>query len=249
MMSVRPPYNLFRVAAESVALMTPHMKRITVDGSCLSPFRAGLPAQWLKVFAPTGDGRITTGRAYTVRRFDPLSKKLDLDFVLHGDNGAVSAWAARVRAGDTFEISGVHPRGGFPIEPSTARYLLFGDETALPAIAGILEALPARARADVIVEVADADEEQTIESAAMVEFTWLRRRTDANAASSGLEDAAKAIERPDENTVVWIAAESSVVKSLRRRALSDWGVDRKHLHAAGYWRRGESNHKDEESSD
>src|SRR5271155_4595161 len=87
-----PPYRLFRVNTERVQLVTPHMKRITIDGSCLPAFRAGLPAQWLKVFVPTGDEQNVPGRAYTVRRFDPVSKKLDLDFVLHGGNGPVSAW-------------------------------------------------------------------------------------------------------------------------------------------------------------
>ena len=248
-MSARPPYSLFRVTAEQVALVTPHMKRITIDGSCLPAFRGGLPAQWLKAFVPAGEGRTTAGLAYTVRRFEPASKKLDLDFVLHGDNGPVSAWAARVKAGDAFEISATHPRSGFPIEPSNERYLLFGDETALPAIGGILEALPAHARADAFVEVDDAGEEHTIESAASVNLTWLHRKTGGNGAPRSLESAAKAVARPDENTAVWIAAESSIVKTLRKHALLELGIDRQHLHAAGYWKRGESDHKDEEGFD
>jgi NADPH-dependent ferric siderophore reductase len=242
----RPSYSLFRVTAERVELVTPHVKRITIDGSCLPPFRAGLPAQWLKVFVPTGDGQAIPGRAYTVRRFDPVSKKLDLAF-LHGDNGPVSAWAARVKPGESFEISATHPRSGFAIQNATEHYLLFGDETALPAIGGILEALPAHARADVFVEIDDAGEEQIIETAATVHLTWLHRKADGHAVARSLVEAAKALGRPDENTVVWIAAEASIVKSLRTHALLGWGVDRKRLHAAGYWKRGESNHKDEES--
>jgi NADPH-dependent ferric siderophore reductase len=172
----RPPYSLFRVTAERVELVTPHMKRITIDGSCLPAFRAGLPAQWLKVFVPAGDGPAVPGRAYTIRRSDPASKKLDLEFVLHGDNGPVSAWVARVKPGESFEISAAHPRSGFAFQSSTERYLLFGDETALPAIGGILEALPAHTRADVFVEVDDIGEEQTIETAVAVNLTWLHRR-------------------------------------------------------------------------
>lgn len=248
-MSVRPPHSLFQVTAEQVALVTPHMKRITIDGSCLSAFRVGLPAQWLKVFAPAADGQTISGRAYTVRRFDPVSKKLDLDFVLHGDNGPVSAWAARVKVGDAFEISATHPHSGFPIEPSTTRYLLFGDETALPAIGGILEALPAHARADVCVEVDDASEEQTIESVAAVRLTWLHRKSSGKAVSGGLESAAKAFGRPGDDTEIWLAAESPIVKAIRKYALLEWGVDRKRLHAAGYWKRGESDHRDEEGFD
>jgi NADPH-dependent ferric siderophore reductase len=249
MSTPRLPYILFRVIVERTELVTPHMKRITIDGSCLSEFRVGLPAQWLEVFVPAGEGRTTTGRAYTVRRFDPVSKKLDLDFVLHGDNGPVSAWAARVRAGDAFEISATHPRSGFPIEPSTTRYLLFGDESALPAIGGILEAPPAHARADVFVEVDDADEEQAIETAATVNLRWLHRESGGRDTPISLKDAAKTMGRPDEDTVLWIAAESSIVKSLRKHALTEWEIDRRRLHAAGYWKRGESDHRDDESLD
>jgi NADPH-dependent ferric siderophore reductase len=243
----RPPYSLFRVTAEHVELMTPQMKRITVDGSCLPAFRAGLPAQWLKVFAPVGDGRPATGRAYTVRRFDPVSKRLELDFVLHGDDGAVSAWAARVKPGDCFEISATHPRSGFAVQNATERYVLFGDETALPAMAGILEALPAHARAEVFVEVDDAGDEQAIDTAAAVNFTWMHRKGDGRGASGGLLEAARTLGRPDEDTVIWIAAESSIVSSLRRHASLEWGAGRSRLHAAGYWKRGESDHKDEQA--
>jgi NADPH-dependent ferric siderophore reductase len=52
----RPPYGLFRVTAAHVERVAPHMKRITIDGSRLSAFRVGLPAQWLKVFVPGGEG-------------------------------------------------------------------------------------------------------------------------------------------------------------------------------------------------
>lgn len=242
----RPPYPLFQVAVERVELITPHMKRITVDGRCLPDFRFGLPAQWLKVFVPLSDGQHTAGRAYTVRCFDPVSQKLDIDFVLHGDNGPISTWAGRARPGDPFEISAVHPRSGFAIQPSTERYLLLGDETALPAIGGILESLPGHARAEVFVEVADAAEEQTFQSAAAVNLTWLHRKESGTQVSGSLEEAARAVGWPDENTVIWVAAESSVVKSIREHALAVWGVDRKALHAAGYWKCGESDHRDEE---
>jgi NADPH-dependent ferric siderophore reductase len=244
--AARPPYNLFPVMAERVELVTPHMKRITVDGSCLSDYRVGLPGQWLKVFVPAAKGQIAGGRAYTVRRFDPATKKLDLDFVLHGDNGPASAWAARAKVGDLFEISMTHPRSGFPIDPLVERYLLFGDETALPAIGAILEALPASAKADVFVEVADAREEQAIQSLATTNLSWLHRVAGRDRAPAGLDDAAKSLPTPEGTTAIWVAAEASIVQVIRKHALVVWGVERKRLHAAGYWKRGEVDHRDEE---
>lgn len=241
----RPPYRLFPSTVEHVELVTPRMKRVTIDGSCLAAFRVGLPAQWLKVFVPAPDGQSAAGRAYTVRRFDPVSKRLELDFVLHGDSGPASAWAARAQVGDQIEISAVHPRSGFSIDPSTEHYLLFGDETALPAIGGILEALPHHAHADVFVEVIDAAEEQSIQTTAAVSLTWLHRKQGGNPVHGGLEKIARTIARPGENTAIWVAAESSAVMSIREHVLATWRIDRKRLHAAGYWKRGEADHRDE----
>ena len=239
-----PSRMLFDVAAGQVRLVTPHMKRIRIDASALPPLLPGLPAQWLKVFVPGA----ASGRAYTVRHFDARTNEMDLDFVLHGDDGLVSAWAARVEPGDAFKVSATHPRGGFFIQPAATRYLLIGDETALPAIGAILERLPAHACADVLVEVAHPGDEQEIDSAAKVDLTWLHREAKPGEAVRTLESAARAIRPPDGDTVVWIAAESSIVKITRQLALNDWGIARSHLHAAGYWKQGEPDHRDVEAA-
>ena len=242
----RPSRALFPVTVEQTTLVTPHMKRIAVDGTGLSPYRGHLPAQFIKVFVPTKEGRAEKGRAYTVRRFHEASKRLELDFVLHGDDGVVSAWAASACAGDTFEISGVHPRSGLSIEPATTSYLLAGDETALPAIGAILEALPQHARADVLVEVADEHEEQELDSRAAVDVTWVHRGRGGNGPAP-LVAAVRASSRPDPGTLVWVAGESSTVRAIREQVTSEWGIGRERLHAVAYWKRGESNHKDDDA--
>lgn len=249
MSTERPPYQLFPVKAEHVHLVTPHMKRITVDGSSLADFRNSLPAQWLKVFVPFRDGERQSGRAYTIRHFDRATKKLVLDFVLHGDNGPISAWASRAEIGDAFHISAPHPRSGFAVVPTTEDYLLFGDETALPAIGGILEAVPAKARARVFVEVADAREEQELASAASLTVTWLHRETRTAGSRSRLEEAARNIDLlPLGAGEIWVAAESAEVSAIRNHMLKERCVDRKILHAVGYWKRGEADHRDDEAS-
>ncbi len=220
----RPPCSLFDVVAEQVVLVTPHTKRITVDGSCLSPFRDDLPTQWLKVLVQ-GDQHWARLHGSALRSG---VEEAGLDFVLHGDDGPASA--ARVKPGNSIKISGTHPRGGFVIEQEAAHYLVFGDETALPAIAGILESLPANVRVDGFIEVADVSEEQTIESAASVNLIWLHRKSDAN---SRLVDAARGSTRSYQSTTSWIAAESTVVAALRKVVFSEWGFDRSRLHAAG----------------
>ena len=108
----RPQYRAVRVLRTT--LVTPHMMRITVGGEELEGFstqgvaghvRVLLPAPGqlepvLPVWGPNGPEYAEgvprpTSRAYTPRRWDPQSRELDIDFVLHGDNGPASAWAAR----------------------------------------------------------------------------------------------------------------------------------------------------------
>lgn len=247
MSSERAPYSLHSVVVKRSRLVTPHMKRLTIDGHCLPTLRPDLPAQWFKLFAPAQDGQRSIGRAYTVRRFDPVSGELDIDLFLHGDTGPISAWAERVQAGDHFEISDVHPRSGFVVERDTVNYLLFGDETALPAIGAIIEALPAHAKAQVFAEVANAGEEQVLGSSASVSIIWLHRDSAAPQAPMPLLNAAKTVNIPESGTTIWVAAESTQVSAIRKLLLKERGIDRTSLHAAGYWKRGEADHHDEEA--
>ena len=243
MLQTRPPYALHPVTVDRIQLLTPRMKRITIDGRGLSNLRPGLPAQWFKVFVPLGADRRSSGRAYTIRRFDQETGALDIDFALHGDDGPISAWAERAQVGDGFEISDVHPRSGFPIQPATSHYLLFGDATGLPAIGAILEALPAHAQAQVFVEVNDAGEEQPLISQAALALTWLHRMPPS---SMPLETAARATDMP-EHAAIWIAAESRQVAAIRRLVLKERGLDPDSLCATGYWKRGEADHRDEKA--
>lgn len=243
-----PPFRLHPVMVEKVQSVTPRLRRITINGRCLATtYREGLPAQWLKVFIPTDDNETDrVGRAYTIRRFDAATGALDMDFVLHGDAGPASNWAMQAKAGDRFEISDPHPRGGVRLEPHHTHYLMFGDETALPAIAGILEALPTTAHADVFVEIEDRAEEQRIESAATVNLQW--RCREGRGARSKLVEAVRAMPAPGSATLVFAAAESSIVQAVRRHAVDEWRVARGNLHAAGYWKHGDADHRDEEAT-
>lgn len=246
MSSESSPYQLHSVTVTRCQQLAPHMKRITIDGSCLSTLRPGLPAQWFKLFVPRANGQRSSGRAYTVRRFDRATHELDIDLFLHGDNGSVSAWAERAQVGDGFEISDVHPRSGFPIDPATEHYLLFGDETALPAIGAILEALPAHAKAQVFAEVANPAERQALTSPAALSVNWLFREDDAQASSMPLETAATALDVAEEAAVIWVAAESAQVAAIRR-LMKARSVNRTRLNATGYWKRGEADHRDEDA--
>ena len=85
------------------------------------------------------------GRRYTIRWWDPDARRLAIDFVVHGDVGYAGRWAVHATAGDRLQMLG--PSGGYSPDVDADWYLLAGDESAIPAIARSLEALPAGATA------------------------------------------------------------------------------------------------------
>jgi len=111
-------------------------------------------------------------RTYTVRAVRSGLGEVDIDIALHGRTGPASRWALDARVGDTIVIYGPNARHGGPyggvdfLPPDhTDAYLLAGDPTALPAIASILESLPAASRGIALLEVDHATDAQALGSA------------------------------------------------------------------------------------
>jgi len=243
------PYFREMTVVAATAL-TPRMRRVTLAGDVghfadgglhvrlLMP-PAGRPARWPVLSAegrltwPAGDDAVVA-RVYTVRRVDLARGTLDLDIVIHdGTDTPGSTWARQVQPG---AVVGLMGPGGGDLPPGR-RLLLAGDETALPAIARIVEALSARAQATVLIEVADAAEEQPLHSAAELDVRWLHRD-----AGDMLEAAVRGQVLPpdDPEGFVWIACEHAPARSLRNWLRREIGFARERQTVAAYWRRGAS---------
>lgn len=236
----RPPYPLHSVTIKRIEQISPHMKRITVDATDLTGLRTDLPAQWLKVFVPG-----SSGRAYTVRRFDAERQTLDIDLFLHGDNGAISAWATNAKLADCLEVSDVHPRSGFVIDPAIRDYLLIGDETALPAIGSIVQALAPNTAARVYIQLGDTRDKQILPSRAALSIKWLSGEAREGAESTLLDALVRGLDIASGLMAIWIAGESSQVATLRKILRRERGIEAGRVHAVGYWKRGEADHRDE----
>ncbi|MCE3544330.1 siderophore-interacting protein, partial [Escherichia coli] len=86
---------------------------------------------------PEGDDALIA-RVYTIRTIDIERGEVDIDMVVHpGNDTPGSTWALNAKPGG---IVGMTGPGGGSVEDA-GRYLLVGDETALPAIGRILETL------------------------------------------------------------------------------------------------------------
>jgi len=175
-------------------------------------------------------------RTYTVRSIDEAAGTMAIDFVVHGDEGIAGPWAARAQPGDRVSLSG--PGGQYEpsADPAVPR-LLLGDDSALPAIAAALEAMPAESKGLALIEVGDTDDEIELARPAGVEVRWLHRRTAAGEAVHGtvLVEAARALPRPDVLPEVFAHGERESIKGLRALLHDDWGIDRRALSLSAYW--------------
>ncbi len=238
--------------------LTPHVRRLTFGGPEMAGFGVGGPAEHMKIYFPwPGEERPVVpewgsrpvdgaprpiSRTYTPRRWRPEALELDIDFVTHGD-GPGSTWALSAEHGRLATLS--TPKSAYGIDPGISRYVLAGDDAAVPAIGTILEALPAHVLAEVYIEVDDANEEQRLDSAADVDVTWLHRGA-GRAAGSGrlIEETIRSLRLPDGDTRVFVACEASIMRDIRRHLLNERQTDRSQVYTHGYWKLGEANHPD-----
>ena len=231
--------------------LTPHMQRVVLGGEGLADFAAGactdhyvkllFPPPGVTYPEPFDPQRVRdelpreqwpVTRTYTVRQWDAEHRELTLDFVIHGDEGLAGPWAVRVRPGETVRFMG--PGGAYAPDPGADWHLLVGDESALPAIACALEALPRGARAYAFVEVSGPEEEQKIDSD--VDVVWLHRG--ARPQGEALVEAVRNLEFPEGRVHAFVHGEAHFVKQLRHLLRVERQVAREDLSISGYWRRG-----------
>jgi NADPH-dependent ferric siderophore reductase len=173
-------------------------------------------------------------RTYTVRTYDPDTREMAVDFVVHGDEGLAGPWAVRARPGEVVHFMG--PGGGYTPDPAADWHLLVGDESALPAIAAAVERLPAGVPAKVLVEVAGPQEEQKLAASPDTEVVWLHRGS--RPVGEALTAAVAALDFPAGRLHAFVHGEATFVRELRRQLRLERGIDRSQLSISGYWRRG-----------
>jgi len=232
--------------------LTPHMRRIVLGGQDLATFDVPHNAlgPYIKLLIPPNgiepewpslgsDGRLIwpaldrrpVMRTYSVRRFDKAARELHVDFVMHGDRGVASAWAARAKTGDRIGLWGP----GCITTQNIDWYLFAGDHTALPAIAFILENLPPTARGEAFIEIPDPSEKQRFCKPSGIGIRWLVH----DGATSALQEAVKAASWPEGSRVfVWAGAECATARSIRAHMRKKTGLDRRQMHILNHWRRG-----------
>lgn len=251
----RRPFPLCSGVAvvQRVQPLTPHMVRITLGGPDLGAFGVEEPGEIVTLLWPA-EGRALVlpqvgwrfppgvadaqhARNYTVRRFDADCAEIDVDFVLHGDHGRASRWAAAARPGHRVGFAG--PRVHWTSADDAGWTLLVADETGLPALSAIVETLPDGHPAVALVEIADAAERQPLVTRADLTLHWLLRDGEAIGTHPRLADAVRALDLPAPAAAsgrVWGAGEAGSMRLVRDHVRGDRGLPGAAVSVLGYWK-------------
>lgn len=220
-----------------------HMVRVFLGGPGFASFTPnGFTDAYVKLVFGTDDEPVL--RTYTVRSIDEERQEIALDFVVHGDDGVAGPWAAGVQPGEHVRLRG--PGGAFRPDPDADWYLLAGDESAVPAIAAALEALPESALGYAYIEVEADQDELTLVAPRGVHVQWLHRGEPAASARPGpggdgapLVAAVRNAQWLAGTPHVFVHGEAdTVMKGLRPYIRKERGVPADRASISGYWRRG-----------
>lgn len=254
----------FFTSVARVGALSPGVRRITFAGGDVNEIDWLSPDQFVYLLLPpAGATKLTIdrdftwegvrempvdqqprGAYYTVRHLRADEGELDIDVVLHGDDGPAGAWAARAVPGDVAALWG--PRTAWEPPAVTSTYLLVADDTAFPALGAILEHLSAVqpwATVHAIVELGDRRECQPLAELPGRHVRWLFRDGLAPGTTTGLVDEVRRLtseaEWPRSGVYAWGGGESRAMTAVRRHLRDDVGLSRSEVSMVGYWRRAE----------
>jgi NADPH-dependent ferric siderophore reductase len=220
----RSPTHTARVVA--VRDLTARMRRVTLRGETLVGLQTR-PAQDVELYLREPSGR-RVKRRYTIRTARPEAGELDLDVLLHG-HGPGSSWGAAAAAGDTVQFQG--PRGKLQLT-SAGWHLLVGDESALPAISAVCEALTEPTIA--VVEVGGTADELPIAGA---RTHWVHRGSAPAGQPDLLTAAVDALPLPPGAGHGYLMGETRAMVALRG-LLERRGLAHEAIFVKGYWNLG-----------
>jgi NADPH-dependent ferric siderophore reductase len=225
--------------------------RVTLTGAELTGLDIGLPAASIRILLPRppsgevvlpvwngnefldADGTRPVIRTLTPLGFDAQRLALDVEIVLHGD-GPLATWAGRARPGERAAISGTGR--GYEIDQAAGSFLLAGDESALPAIGLLLDAVPSTADVAACIEVADPSGRRELRTRAGVAVAWCDLAVGAPPGDAILTAVTTAALGPDVR--VWAAGEAAAMQRLRRHLFDERGLSRSQVVVRGYWKHG-----------
>lgn len=213
--------------------LSPYLVRITLGGDGFSQFEDRPDTdKYVKLRFAAAEGHPVT-RTYTVRRVDTAARTLDVDFVVHGDEGLAGPWAAAASPGDRISLMG--PGGGYLPHADADWHLFVGDLSAVPAISAALESLPDDAVGVALLEIDADDAALDLVAPPGVTIEWI---TNPAHDVDLLANAVRGLEWRDGRVDAFVHGERESMKALRRVLFDERELARDQVSLSGYWARG-----------
>jgi NADPH-dependent ferric siderophore reductase len=251
-----PDFRVLTVRA--VRELTPRMRRIRFAGENLAHYDVPDQIHCRLLFQPHGEqnpewprlgdngrlvwpkgGQQLASRIYTMRTVDAATGMLEVDFYLHDAGGAGVEWARKAAPGALVGLLGPGAHG-----PKPAGWNVYvGDETGLPGMARMIEALPRDAKGIALIEVAEQAEEQPIAAPGGVHIRWFHRHGRPPGTPDPLVQAVRSLDWPadKEGTFFWCGCEYSTFREIRQFLRETVELPNHRQVAFSHWRRGLSN--------
>lgn len=235
--------------------LSENMQSVILESERLKQFPDVLPGAYIKlIFEDSGAPFTSTShedtarmmRTYTIRKLDKDKGQLQIDMVLHADNGAsgpAATWAVKAKPGDEIAIAG--PGSVKQVDAKADWVLLAGDTTALPAIESHLENIPKDTKGYAFISVASENDIRTLVKPEDIDVIWVNQN------SGGLASLLSDTSFPDSTPSIWAAAEFSQMREMRTLFSKRFSISRNELYLSSYWKYGRSDeqHKIDKRND
>lgn len=197
---------------------------------------------WYLQYLATPKAKRPWVRAYTVRDARTEVAEVDIDFVIHGDQSSMGPAAKFALEANPGERLGFLDQGSaFTPDHPHDWTLLVGDETALPAIAGICSSLAPSAEGIAFIEIPSAEDKQGFVAPAGMEIRWIARDEASGQPEKPGELALKALTEaglPSGDVHAHCIGEAALATGARRHLVQERGVPNRNVDFVGYWRHG-----------
>ncbi|MCW4352771.1 siderophore-interacting protein [Hoyosella sp. YIM 151337] len=248
--------------------VSPHFTRVTLGSGDITKFHSMGYDQWFRLFIPVSENSLSrlpnrlntlayikylriakterpVLRNYTVRAYrpgGPDGPEFDVDFVVHGSAaegtaGPAANWAQSCRPGDPVAILDEGVTFNQPAHLDSV--LLVADESGLPAVAGILSALPEHSTGRAVIEVPTDEDQQKLDAPSGIEVTWVPRNGKGGLPGAAALEAVRHLPVSARDTYCWAVGEQSLPVGARRHWVAA-GVPKANITFCGYWRAGRS---------
>ncbi|MEO1989180.1 MAG: siderophore-interacting protein [Martelella sp.] len=248
------PFDELRVVKVArTFLITPHMRRIVFAGEDLGRFDRIDQLHCRLIFQPRGtlrpewpgldanghiiwpEGRKLDTRVYTIRAINAAKGEVTIDFALHPKAGPATRWAMEAGPGDIIGMVGPAANG---LEQAEF-YVFAGDETALPGIARMMEALVRSATGHAFIEVDSPDDVPDLHCPPGITVNWLFRNGKPAGTTSLLEEAVRNVSWPADLSSVffWGGCEHKAFRKIHRLLRHERGLPRERMVFYSHWHR------------